>query len=45
MTKVTYTDAAKKHAVREFLFSYFKFNAIVGLAGPNINEYIQWLSC
>lgn len=42
MTKVTYTDAAKKHAVREFLFSYFKYNAIVGLAGPNINEYIQW---
>lgn len=42
MTKVTYTDATNKHAVREFLFSYFKYNAIVGLAGPNINEYISW---
>jgi hypothetical protein len=42
MTKETYLDAANKHAVREFLFSYFKFNNIVGLAGPNINEYIKW---
>jgi len=42
MTKETYLNAANKHAVREFLFSYFKFNNIVGLAGPNINEYIKW---
>lgn len=42
MTKKTYTDAARKHAVREFMFSYFKFSKIVGLAGPDINEYIKW---
>lgn len=42
MTKETYLDASNKHAVREFLFSYFKFSNIVGLAGPNINEYINW---
>jgi hypothetical protein len=42
MTKSTYLNAEKKHAVREFLFSYFQFNAIVGLAGPDINDYIKW---
>jgi hypothetical protein len=42
MTKKTYVNAEKKHAVREFLFSYFTFNAIVGLAGPDINDYIKW---
>jgi len=42
MTKNTYLNAKKKHAVREFLFSYFKFNTIVGLAGPDINDYIKW---
>jgi hypothetical protein len=42
MTKATYLDAANKHAVREFLFSFFKCSAIIGLAGPNINEYIKW---
>lgn len=42
MTKKTYTDAKRKHAVREFMFSYFKFSKIVGLAGPDINEYIKW---
>lgn len=42
MTKETYLDAANKHAVREFLFSFFKYSSIVGLAGPNINEYINW---
>ena len=40
--KHTYIDAANKHMVREFLFSFFKYSAIVGLAGPNINEYIKW---
>lgn len=42
MTKNTYLNADKKHAVREFLFSYFTFNSIVGLAGPDINDYIKW---
>lgn len=42
MTKPTYIHASKKHAVREFLFSYFQFNVILGLAGPDINEYIKW---
>lgn len=42
MTKSTYLDAERKHAVREFLFSYFQFNTIVGLAGPDINDYIKW---
>ena len=39
--KETYLQAANKIAVREFLFSYFKFNTIVGLAGPDINEYLD----
>jgi len=38
--KETYLGAAQKIAVREFLFSHFKFNTIVGLAGPDINEYL-----
>lgn len=38
--KETYVDAANKKAVRDFLFSYFKFNSVVGLAGPDINEYL-----
>jgi len=42
MTKETYLNADNKYAVREFLFSHFKLNTIVGLAGPNINEYIKW---
>lgn len=42
MTKETYLTATNKHAVREYLFSFFKFSKIVGLAGPNINEYINW---
>lgn len=42
MTKETYITAAQKHAVREFLFSYFKFTAVIGLAGPDINHYIKW---
>lgn len=41
-TKATYLDATNKHAVREFLFSFFKYNNIIGLAGPNVNEYINW---
>lgn len=42
MTKATYLNADKKHVVREFLFDYFQFNSIIGLAGPDINDYISW---
>ena len=42
MTKSTYLNAEKKHKIRDFLFSYFQFNNIVGLAGPDINNYIKW---
>ena len=42
MTKANYTDAAKKKAVREFLFSQFKLSKIVGLPGPNYNECIKF---
>jgi hypothetical protein len=42
MTKETYLDAEKKHAVREYLFKQFQLNSIVGLAGPDINDYIKW---
>ena len=42
MIKETYVNSENKHAVREFLFNHFEFNKIVGLAGPDINEYIQW---
>lgn len=42
MTKYTYTDAEKKKMVRDYLFSYFTFNKIVGLAGPDINVYLDF---
>jgi hypothetical protein len=42
MTKHTYINASNKHAVRNFLFSYFRFNSVVGLAGPDINNYLKW---
>jgi len=42
MTKESYINATNKQAVREFLFSYFKYTSIIGLAGPNINEYVKW---
>lgn len=38
--KTTYLNAENKKAVRDFLFSQFSFNTIVGLAGPDINEYL-----
>ena len=41
-TKTTYIDASRKRAVREFLFSFFNEDGIVGLAGPDIYEYIRW---
>lgn len=42
MTKSTYVNAERKKAVREFLFSYYNYNSIIGLAGPDINDYIEW---
>jgi hypothetical protein len=42
MTKSTYKDAKNKKAVREFIFSHYVYNKIVGLAGPDINDYITW---
>jgi hypothetical protein len=42
MTKNSYSDAKNKKAVREFLFSFFSKNSIIGLAGPDINDYITW---
>ena len=42
MTKSTYLNAERKKVVREFLFSYYDYNSIIGLAGPDINDYIEW---
>lgn len=42
MTKLTYKDSKNKKAVREFIFSNYAYNKIVGLAGPDINDYIKW---
>lgn len=42
MTKPTYVDAIAKKNIREFLFSHYKFNKIIGLAGPDINHYVSW---
>ena len=43
--KSTYKDAYNKKKVREFLFSYFldrQLDKIVGLAGPDINDYVRF---
>lgn len=42
MTKTSYKEAKQKRAVRGFLFSHYKKSKIVGLAGPDINEYLSW---
>jgi len=42
MTKSTYRDASNKRIAREFLVSYFPFNSIVGLPGPDMQDYLQW---
>jgi hypothetical protein len=42
MTKVTYANAENKKAAREFLFSFFSQSNIIGLAGPDINDYLKW---
>jgi len=43
--KLSYSDSANKKAVREFLFSLFaekQLNKIVGLAGPDITDYLSF---
>jgi hypothetical protein len=42
MTKSSYKEAKNKKAAREFIFSHYNQPKIVGLAGPDINEYISW---
>lgn len=41
--KKTYNDSYNKKAVREFIIQRFQFQSIVGLAGPDINDYLQHL--
>ena len=41
--KKTYLNSSNKHAVREFLIQRFQFESVVGLAGPDINEYLTYL--
>ena len=40
----TSPDTSEKNKVREFIFSHFKCSNVVGLAGPNIEKYINWCS-
>ena len=43
MSKLDYrARVPEKRRVRDFLFSFFHYSKIVGLAGPNMNEYIEW---
>lgn len=42
MTKASYKEAIRKKAVRKFMFSHYKNSKIVGLAGPDINDYLGW---
>jgi hypothetical protein len=41
--KVTYKSSMNKKKVRDFLISYFSFKKVIGLAGPDINIYINHL--
>lgn len=42
MTKPTYLDSKKKHLVRSIMLRRVKkFNRVVGLAGPDINQYLD----
>jgi len=43
MTKGTYKDAKNKKKIRDFLFSFYTTNSIIGLPGPDINDYIKFL--
>jgi hypothetical protein len=46
MTKSTYKDASNKHRVRELMMAITKVyrpkGKIVGLAGPDVEDYIKW---
>ncbi len=42
MTKASYKEAKNKKAARDFIFSHYKNSKIVGLAGPDINDYLRW---
>lgn len=41
--RTSYKDAKKKHLIREFILQRFEFEKIVGLAGPDIEEYLDYL--
>lgn len=41
--KKTYIDSTNKKIVREFILQRFQFQSIVGLAGPDINDYLEYL--
>jgi len=40
--KHTYLDSTNKKAVRDFLIDKFTFNQVIGLPGPDVNEYIRY---
>lgn len=40
--KHTYLDSTNKKAVRDFLIDQFTFDQVVGLPGPDVNEYIRY---
>ena len=44
MLKYTYLNATQKQKVRDFFLAKFKFEHVVGLAGPDINQYIDRLT-
>lgn len=39
----TYIHHKRKKEIREFLLNKFEFNSVIGLAGPDINEYIEYM--
>ena len=41
--KTSYKNSVNKKRIREFLISRFYFENVIGLAGPNISEYINFL--
>jgi hypothetical protein len=41
--KQTYLTSQNKKLVRDFILQRFEFESIVGLAGPDINEYLDYL--
>lgn len=42
--KESYKLSNRKKAVREFFFSKFNLKSVIGLGGPDINEYIEWFN-